>query len=109
MLHAYSAPWLGRVLARRGDPAAAGMLAAAWDDARRQRLLLGLAYAGLAYVEWAWLAGEPALARAVGEELLPRVAHPGGAPFRAELLRYLELAGVATEEPPPWPHPADPY
>jgi DNA-binding CsgD family transcriptional regulator/tetratricopeptide (TPR) repeat protein len=109
MLHAYSAPWLGRLLARRGDPAAAGMLAAAWDDARRQRLLLGLAYAGLAYVEWAWLAGEPELARAAGEELLPRVAHPGGAPFRAELLRYLALAGVAGEEPPPWPHPADPY
>ena len=46
MLYAYSVPWLGRVLARRGDPAAGEMLAAAWERALRQRLLLGLAYAG---------------------------------------------------------------
>ena len=33
MLFAYSVPWLGRALARRGDPAAGGLLAAAWDGA----------------------------------------------------------------------------
>ena len=59
MLYAYSVPWLGRVLARRGDRAAGEMLAAAWDEARRQRLLLGLAYAGLALTEWAWLGTSP--------------------------------------------------
>ena len=39
-------------------------------------------------------------------ELEPRVAHPGGAPFRAELLRYLARAGVPAEPfqgcPEPW-------
>ena len=106
MLYAYSVPWLGRVLARRGDPAAGDMLAAAWERALRQRLLLGLAYAGLALVEWAWLAGEPEVARRVAGELLPRTAHPGGARFRAELLRYLARAGLPAEPfagcPEPW-------
>jgi DNA-binding CsgD family transcriptional regulator/tetratricopeptide (TPR) repeat protein len=108
MLHAYSVPWLGRVLARRGDPEAGDMLAAAWEHASHQRLLLGLAYAGLGYVEWAWLVGEPKIARAVGDALLARTEHPGAAPFRAELLRYMALAGVA-EADGPWPHPGDPY
>ena len=106
MLYAYSVPWLGRVLARRGDPAAGEMLAAAWERALRQRLLLGVAYAGLAWAEWAWLAGEPEVARRVAGELLPRTAHPGGAPFRAELMRYLARAGLPAEPfegcPEPW-------
>ncbi len=106
MLYAYSMPWLGRLLARRGDPAAGEMLAAAWDHARRQRLLLGVAYAGLAYVEWAWLAGDVGVAREVAAVLEPRTSHPGGAPFRAELRRYLARAGLAGEPfegcPEPW-------
>jgi DNA-binding CsgD family transcriptional regulator/tetratricopeptide (TPR) repeat protein len=106
MLYAYSVPWLGRLLARRGDDAAGEMLAAAWERARSQRLLLGLAYAGLAYAEWAWLAGEPEVSGAVGEALLPHTEHPGGAPFRAELLRYLARAGLPAEPfdgcPEPW-------
>ncbi len=35
MLFAYSAPWLGRLLARRGDPAAGALLADAWEQAQR--------------------------------------------------------------------------
>jgi DNA-binding CsgD family transcriptional regulator len=106
MLFAYSVPWLGRALARRGDPAAGGLLAGAWDGAQRQRLLLGIAYAGLAYLEWAWLTGRPEIAERVGSTLAPRLAHPGGAPFRAELARYLARAGLAAEPfdacPEPW-------
>ena len=38
--------------------------------------------------------------------LLPRTEHPGGAPFRAELLRYLARAGLPAEPfdgcPEPW-------
>ena len=38
--------------------------------------------------------------------LLPRTAHPGAAPFRAELLRYLARAGLPAEPfdgcPEPW-------
>jgi DNA-binding CsgD family transcriptional regulator len=97
MLFAYSVPWLGRLLARRGDPVAEGMLAAAWEQAQRHRLLLGLAYAGLARVEWAWLAGEPEIAERVGAVLLARTEHPGAAPFRGELLRYLARAGLPAE------------
>ena len=106
MLFAYSVPWLGRALARRGDPAAGGLLAAAWDGAQRQRLLLGVAYAGLASVEWAWLTGRPDIAERVAAALAPRLAHPGAAPFRAELARYLARAGLPAEPfdgcPEPW-------
>jgi DNA-binding CsgD family transcriptional regulator/tetratricopeptide (TPR) repeat protein len=108
MLYTYSVPWLGRLLARRGDPAAQDMLGTAWERARSQRLILGVAYAGLAYVEWAWLVGAPDVARRVADVLLPRTAHPGAAPFRHELLRYLARAGLG-EPPPPWPGLDDPY
>jgi DNA-binding CsgD family transcriptional regulator/tetratricopeptide (TPR) repeat protein len=97
MLYAYSVPWLGRLLARRGDPAAGEMLDGAWRQAQRHRLLLGLAYAGIARVEWAWLAGEPDVAAAVADVLLPRTEHPGAAPFRGELLRYLARSGIAAQ------------
>jgi DNA-binding CsgD family transcriptional regulator/tetratricopeptide (TPR) repeat protein len=110
MLYAYSVPWLGRLLARRGDPAAEEMLAAVWERARGQRLLLGVAYAGLAYLEWAWLNGRSGVVRAVVDELLPRTAHLGAAPFRAELQRYAARAGLPADGPPiadPWPD--DPY
>jgi ATP/maltotriose-dependent transcriptional regulator MalT len=106
MLFAYSVPWLGRLLARRGDPVAEGMLAAAWEQAQRHRLLLGLAYAGIARVEWAWLAGRPEIAERVAAVLLARTEHPGAAPFRGELLRYLARAGLPAESfegcPPAW-------
>jgi DNA-binding CsgD family transcriptional regulator/tetratricopeptide (TPR) repeat protein len=106
MLFAYSVPWLGRLLARRGDPVADGMLAAAWEQAQRHRLVLGLAYAGIARVEWAWIAGELECAEQVAAVLLPRMAHPGAAPFRGELLRYLARAGLRVEPfddcPPAW-------
>jgi DNA-binding CsgD family transcriptional regulator/tetratricopeptide (TPR) repeat protein len=106
MLYTYSAPLLARLLARRGDEAAAPMLAAAWGRALRQRLLIGLAYAGLASVERAWLVGDVTSARRVGEVLEPRTSHAGAAPFRAELLRYLARCGLQAEPfdgcPEPW-------
>ena len=98
MLFAYSAPWLGRLLARRGDPAAGPLLADAWEHAQRGRLLLGLDYAGIARAEWAWLTGDIDAARQVAEVMLP--AHRrtrGAAPFRGELLRFLVRAGLDVE------------
>jgi DNA-binding CsgD family transcriptional regulator len=94
MLFAYSAPWLGRLMARRGDPAAGPLLADAWEQAQRQRLLLGLAYAGIARAESAWLTGDLDTAKQVADVLLPRTEHPGATPFRGELLRYLARAGL---------------
>ena len=73
------------------------MLAAAWEHARRQRLLIGVAYAGLAYVEWAWLAGEPEVAHRVAAELLPRPSIRAALHSAAELLRYLARAGLPAE------------
>ena len=105
MLYAYSVPLLGRLLARRGE-AAAPMLAAAWSRAVRQRLLIGLAYAGLASVERAWLVGDVSAAWPVADVLELRTRHPGAAPFRAELLRYLARCGLEAEPfegcPEPW-------
>jgi DNA-binding CsgD family transcriptional regulator/tetratricopeptide (TPR) repeat protein len=106
MLYAYSVPLLGRLLARRGGESARAMLDAAWGRARRQRLLICLAYAGLASVEEAWLAGDTEHARRVAAALLPRTEHAGAAPFRAELLRYLARCGLEAEPfdgcPEPW-------
>jgi DNA-binding CsgD family transcriptional regulator len=106
MLYAYSAPLLGRLLARRGEAEAAPMLAAAWSRAVRQRLLIGLAYAGLASVERAWLVGDQLAAQRVADVLEPRTRHAGAAPFRAELLRYLARCGLDAEPfegcPEPW-------
>jgi DNA-binding CsgD family transcriptional regulator/tetratricopeptide (TPR) repeat protein len=105
MLFAYSVPWLGRLRARRGDPDAERLLVAAWDEARRGGLLLGLTYAGLALAEWAWLARRPDVAQAVAEELGPRIAHPGAAPFRADLLASLARAGLPAAPFPGCPEP----
>ncbi|WP_433063375.1 ATP-binding protein [Dactylosporangium sp. CS-033363] len=105
MLFAYSEPWLLRLRARRGDGAAGPALARAWERARRQRLLIGLAYVGTAYVEQAWLDDDPALAARVAAELLPHLRRPGSAPFRAEVLRYLALAGADAEAFPGGPEP----
>ncbi len=106
MLYAYSVPLLGRLLARRGDAEAAPMLAAAWGRAVRQRLLIGLAYAGLASVERAWLVGDVSAAWPVADVLELRTRHEGAAPFRAELLRYMARCGLEAEPfdgcPEPW-------
>jgi DNA-binding CsgD family transcriptional regulator/tetratricopeptide (TPR) repeat protein len=106
MLFAYSAPWLGRLMARRGDPAAGPLLAEAWEQAQRSRLILGRAYAGIARAEWAWLTGDLEAARQVASVLLPVTENPGAAPFRGEVARYLVRAGVAVEPfdgcPPGW-------
>ena len=106
MLYVYSVSWLGRLLARQGDEGASAMLEAAWGRARRQRLLICLAYAGLATVEQAWLTGNTEQARRVAAVLLPRTEHAGAAPFRAELLRYLARCGLEAEPfdgcPEPW-------
>ncbi|MGL4176399.1 MAG: ATP-binding protein [Dermatophilaceae bacterium] len=90
----YSAPVLGRLLARLGDPAAVDLLAGAWAGAVAGRSTLCLAYAGLGYLEWAWLAGRTDLAATTGPVLLDRLGRPGAAGFRAEALRYLARCGL---------------
>jgi DNA-binding CsgD family transcriptional regulator/tetratricopeptide (TPR) repeat protein len=90
--------WLGRVLARRGDPAAAQLVRSAWDESCRQRHPMGVVYSGLALAEWAWLAGDVSAAREVADTLRPMlVSGPGWAAPRAELARILARAGLPDE------------
>jgi DNA-binding CsgD family transcriptional regulator/tetratricopeptide (TPR) repeat protein len=100
MLYVYSVPVHARLLARRGRPEAGPLLAEAWRRATAQRSLLGMAYAGLATAEWAWLTGRPERARPVAEVLLRRRGAPGAAPVVGELLRYLARAGLDPGDDP---------
>ncbi|HZN77559.1 MAG TPA: AAA family ATPase [Micromonosporaceae bacterium] len=106
MLTVYSVPALARVRLRRGAPDVEALLETAWQRATDQRMLLGLAYAGIAYVEWAWLTGRPERAAAVRDALLRRTELAGTAAIRGELLRYLARAGLGGEPfdgcPLPW-------
>ncbi|QYN32330.1 AAA family ATPase [Pseudonocardia sp. DSM 110487] len=94
MLRLYAEPAHGRLLARRGDPAAADVLTAAWERGRRQGSVLGLAYTGTALVEWAFLNGRPDVATAVLDEWRRHADRPTAEPAWAELLRYAQRAGV---------------
>jgi DNA-binding CsgD family transcriptional regulator/tetratricopeptide (TPR) repeat protein len=87
----------GRLLARRGDAAAADLLHDAWRRACGQRGPLQRTYAGRALVEWAWLTGAPAEAQEVAGVLLPQTRSRAWAYLRGELLRYLARAGLPAE------------
>ena len=99
----------GRLLARRGreDEAerVAGLVLGAWQEGCRQRQPVTMLYAGLAVVEWAWLAGRPDPAREVLQTLLPALRTEGWQVRRAELLRFAALAGLAAG---PDAEPAEP-
>jgi len=97
MIDVFSLPMYGRLLARRGRPEAGELLERAWGRAIRQRTPLGLAHAGRALVEWAWLGEQPDRAREVGEVLLPRMWSIGWSYLRGEVLRYLARAGLPAE------------
>ena len=105
MLAAYSEPPHARVLARRGAPEAGPLLERSWARARRQRSLLGLAFAGTAIAEWAFLTDRPDRAEPVLTELWTRRDRPGAAPVLGEVLRYLARAGVAVPAFPGCPEP----
>jgi DNA-binding CsgD family transcriptional regulator len=105
MLAVYSEPAYARMLARRGSAAAEPLLTRSWRRALHQRSLLGLAFAGTAIAEWALLTGQPERAAPVAAELLTRRHRPGATPVLAEVLRYLDRAGVAVPELPDCPEP----
>jgi len=84
---------LGRLLARRGDPEAAQVLARAEDAIAGlddpQRLLTVRA----ARVEHAWLAGDDDEARALAAGTLGAIGSAYHPQLRGELLRYVQRAG----------------
>jgi ATP/maltotriose-dependent transcriptional regulator MalT len=99
-------PPLGRLLARRGDPQAKEILDQGWRLALRNDTLLALEPAGVALVEWAWLAGDVSLAAEQIDLLFERTTIPGGRRARGELLAYLRQAGLPADPfpgcPPEW-------
>ncbi len=91
-------PHLGRLLMRRGHPEADALLERAWALACRTDILPVLVPAGIALLERAWLAGDPASERSRVELLLARTDRPGAQRYRGELLRYLRRCGWPAEE-----------
>ncbi len=106
MLRVYAEPQHARLLARLDDPAAGPLLEAAWRRGQRQHSLVGLGYPGTALTEWAWLAGNRAVAAAVRDVWSRHADRPGAAPLWAEVLRYGKRAGLPTRVfdgcPEPW-------
>jgi DNA-binding CsgD family transcriptional regulator/tetratricopeptide (TPR) repeat protein len=106
MLRGYTEPARARQQARRGTAAVGESLGAAWRQALRQRSLTGLAFAGTALMEWAWLAGEKDRAAEVLDDWAPHATRPGAEPVTAELHRYAALAGLPLTQGEP---SDDPY
>ena len=94
MLRLYSTPTLARVQTRRGQSGTQETLAAAWNSARSHRILIGLAFAGTALAEWAFLNDRPDVAARTLQDWFEHAGRPGAGPVTAELLRYCRRAGV---------------
>jgi DNA-binding CsgD family transcriptional regulator/tetratricopeptide (TPR) repeat protein len=90
---------LGRLLARKGDPAAGPLLEQAGRTAARTNSVQPIALAGIARVETAWLAGDHAGAAELARVPLERTGGRGAERYRGELLRYLARCGQPVEAP----------
>ncbi|HYJ70877.1 MAG TPA: LuxR C-terminal-related transcriptional regulator [Actinomycetota bacterium] len=90
---------LGRLLARKGDPAAGALLERAWATATRTNSVQAIALAGIARVESAWLAGDHEAAAELARVPLDRTAGRGAERYRGELLRYLARCGHPVDAP----------
>jgi DNA-binding CsgD family transcriptional regulator/tetratricopeptide (TPR) repeat protein len=90
---------LGRLLARKGDPAAGPLLDRAWRTAARTNSTQPIALAGIARVEAAWLAGDHAGAGELARVPLERTGGRGAERYRGELLRYLARCGHPVAAP----------
>jgi DNA-binding CsgD family transcriptional regulator/tetratricopeptide (TPR) repeat protein len=97
--------FLGRILARRGDPAAAGLIDRAWQLAEATGEDQKMAVAAGARVERLWLTGDLAAVRAVGARLLQVAVQAQHHFLRGEVLRYQRRAGANVEPFPGCPPP----
>ena len=96
---------LARLLARRADPRAGEVLAAAWADPRRTRSAFVAGVLQVAATELGWLDGSLSDADPATAETLRRVTGSGFAVVASELTAYLRRAGVPAPDPddPPGP------
>jgi DNA-binding CsgD family transcriptional regulator/tetratricopeptide (TPR) repeat protein len=90
---------LGRLLARKADPAAGPLLERAWAAATRTNSVQAIALAGIARVESAWLAGDHATAAELARVPVDRTAGRGAERYHGELLRYLAHCGHPVHAP----------
>ena len=96
---------LARLLARRGEPQAGAVLAAAAADRRRTQSAFVTGVLEVAAAEIGWLDGSLAEATPAATDALRRVTDEGYAVVAAELTAYLRRAGVPTAAPPDAPGP----
>jgi DNA-binding CsgD family transcriptional regulator len=89
--------FLGRILARRGDPEATALIERAWGIAIAIGEDQKTATAGGARIELAWLEGDLAGVRSIGVDLLEVAVRASHAFLRGEVLRYLRRAGEPVE------------
>jgi DNA-binding CsgD family transcriptional regulator/tetratricopeptide (TPR) repeat protein len=85
--------FLGRLLARRGDPAAADLVDRAWQEATRCGEGQKMAAAGSARLEWLWLTGDLPAVVEFGAECLELAVRTHHHLLHAEVLRHLRRAG----------------
>jgi DNA-binding CsgD family transcriptional regulator len=90
---------LGRLLARKGDPAAGALLERAWRTATQTNSVQAIGLAGIARVEAAWLAGDHRAAAELARVPLDRTAGRGAERYRGGLLRYLARCGEPVRAP----------
>ena len=89
--------FLGRILARRGDPEAAALIDRSWRLASATGEDQKMAVAAGARIEQIWLSGDDGAVRAVGAELLALAIRAQNRYLRAEILRYLRRVGEPVE------------
>jgi DNA-binding CsgD family transcriptional regulator/tetratricopeptide (TPR) repeat protein len=89
--------FLGRILARRGDPEAAALIDRSWRLAAATGEDQKMAIAAGARIEQAWLSGDDDAVRRVGAELLELAVRAQHRYLRADILRYLRRVGEPVE------------
>jgi DNA-binding CsgD family transcriptional regulator len=94
---------LGRVMARRGQPEAAGVLGSAWELAVKAGELQRTGPAAAALAEAAWLRGDRAGVREIAAPVYQEAVRLGDQVHRAELGYWLTRAGQRTQ--PEGDHP----
>ncbi len=89
--------FLGRILARRGDPEAAALIDRSWRLASATGEDQKMAIAAGARIERLWLEGDEDGVRADGAELLEVAVRAQHRYLRGEVLRYLRRVGEPVE------------
>ncbi|MEV6282767.1 LuxR C-terminal-related transcriptional regulator [Kribbella sp. NPDC051770] len=95
MLAVYSRPIAARLRLRTGRMQDAYESASTtWDQAWSQQSLVGILYGGVAYAEWAWVAGRADVAQEIHDQLAQYDIPAGLLESFDQIHRLLGLAGV---------------